>query len=329
MTTQRERAEQLGEEIGGNPEALATALPELARIVAGPDDVETLVEAIDSLGQAWDDRAAAILLEQVPVDHPDEDVRLSLTMALPNGLVHGSVRDRVIDALVLLSADDSDEVRERACAGLGQLDADSEPVRAALAARLTDHDDDTRCAALVGLAKTGDVQALIALERRLSTDVLDEADAPGDPMIEHPDVVRLLELEAAAELAEPTLMPLLQALQAAWDGDADDHTKRLDFALRRCDPEAHRLAADFQAGFEHGVNRQLAGSGWSIEMVGSYPRTTLVVTQPDGTVSPVFGDDRYWQDLVPAAIDLTAAIRSWTAAELNASLVHHSRPSDN
>jgi hypothetical protein len=72
-------------------------------------------------------------------------------------------------ALVRLTADVEPAVRDWASFSLGsQLDADSREVRAALWARVDDRDRATRCEAMVGLARRGDVRvaARIAAEVR-------------------------------------------------------------------------------------------------------------------------------------------------------------------
>lgn len=65
----------------------------------------------------------------------------------------------MIEALITLTSDENSDVRDWACFGLGQMDAASPGARDALAARLTDPDDDTRCEAVLALAKTGDSRA--------------------------------------------------------------------------------------------------------------------------------------------------------------------------
>ncbi|MDQ2849986.1 MAG: hypothetical protein M3Y49_04480 [Actinomycetota bacterium] len=97
----------------------------------------------------------------------------------------------------------------------------------ALVARLDDADDDTRCEALLALAQAGDHRAATDLQRRL-TFVDDE-------------MICLLEIRAAAELADPQLHPLLLRLRDEWAGDDDELTKEftteLACAISRCRPE--------------------------------------------------------------------------------------------
>jgi HEAT repeat protein len=68
------------------------------------------------------------------------------------------------DALVRLASDPDSEVRDRATMGLSDpFDADSEEIRDALAARLTDGEGDIAGEALLGLAQRRDPRALALL----------------------------------------------------------------------------------------------------------------------------------------------------------------------
>ncbi len=220
MTGQAERAIDLGNRVNGHPEAVEAALSDLEAILRSPDDPHVLVLAIEALGHAWDPRAASLLLSLVDRNHPDGAVRLALARALPGGAGEQREPDAAIAVLVHLSTDDLAQVRDWACFGLGQLEADSPAVRAALAARLGDEDRDTRAEALMALADLADPRALPACLDMLA----DESGSIG-----------LLTLKAAANLASPLLLPTLRCLQQGWAADdPDEHTMALADALRRC-----------------------------------------------------------------------------------------------
>ncbi|OEJ27361.1 hypothetical protein AR457_25785 [Streptomyces agglomeratus] len=155
---------QLGFEQGGKPFA-ARALPllrELAR-EAGDSDSELAQAAVLALGHHGDPAALPEILRHV--GHPDADVRhrvaLSLIGLVPAGHQEGTA------ALIALSGDPDDEVRDWATLALAGLDADTPEVREALADRLEDHDPDTAAEAARGLAARGDARAVDALARLL------------------------------------------------------------------------------------------------------------------------------------------------------------------
>lgn len=184
------RATRLGEAVNGHPERVAAALPELVDLMAeavAEGATALLLEVIRALGCAWDERATVLLLQLAQAGHVDPDVRLALAQSLPHA-DDGILRGSVIDALIDMTIDVVSEVRDWACFGLNQLEADSASARAAFAALLADPDPDTACDALVGLARLGDPRALQAALERLSGDA---------------DVVRLLELTAAELLGDP------------------------------------------------------------------------------------------------------------------------------
>ncbi len=108
--------------------------------------------------------------------HPCGDVRLAVASSIPMACKFAA-RDDAVDCLAELTGDSEADVRNWACFGLGQLDADGREVREALAARLNDEHTDTRCEALLALARTGDTRAPQAhrahraIEARLRTEL--------------------------------------------------------------------------------------------------------------------------------------------------------------
>jgi hypothetical protein len=279
-------ARELGDAVNGQPENVPDALPRLAGILTSETNAQVVTETVGALGQAWDPRAAQLILDHVGVDHPDAAVRLAVAQSLSNGVERDvACRDGVIQALITLTSDDNSDVRDWACFGLGQVDAASPAAKDALAARLTDPDDDTRCEALVALAKTGDSRAGSDLRQRLAVDPT--------------DLLFLLEARAAAELADPELHPLLSRLSRDWAGDDDDFTTVLAFATSRCHPEARAQAILVERELVTRVNALLAAQGLTATMVGDYPRTALAFHSvqdetPPAVISAIWTDQDPW-----------------------------------
>jgi HEAT repeat protein len=150
--------------------------------------------------------------------HPSAKVRYAVAVGL------AGFEDRLaITTLIELSRDEDELVRDWATFGLGtQIDVDTPEVRAALLARVSDEDEVTRGEALVGLARRKDqrvVEPLIEeLQRHHGAEYGDYA------------------LEAAEELADERLLPVLTRLRQSAGNDA----KRLDEVICRCAGESPR-----------------------------------------------------------------------------------------
>ena len=125
-------------------------------------------------------------------DHPDPGVRYAVTSALA-----GQDDARSINTLIALTNDPDVRVRDWATFDLAsQTEWDSPELRAALWARLADTDNVTRGEALKGLARRKDARAAEAISAELN--------GP-DP---HDNAI-----EAADSLADPRLVPALEALR--------------------------------------------------------------------------------------------------------------------
>lgn len=150
---------------------------------------------------------------------------------------------KVVEALIELSGDDDESVRDWATFGLGTVvDVDSAAVREALVRRLDDHHDDTRCEALVGLARRRDARAFLVTRAALRA-----------------DPVFLLAVEAAAYLADPRLLPELVALEECWDVDAS----LLRSAIDHCDPRARDSELTQMVEFASALHQALDAAGSS------------------------------------------------------------------
>jgi HEAT repeat protein len=200
----------------GYPKDRPFAAETLPILVAACDDGSPVVldSAITALGHLADPRGLAAVLGQLA--HSEVAVRFAVAWALP--CVAGDpAADEAIAALIRLSADPDPGVRDWATFGLGsQLQADSAPVRQALAARLDDPSGDTAGEALAGLAQRHDPSVLSVLLSRLE-------DSPGN-----------LVVEAAAALGSPAALPALQRLKLnGWQQD-DPRPSVLDDAISAC-----------------------------------------------------------------------------------------------
>jgi HEAT repeat protein len=123
--------------------------------------------------------------------HADSTVRHGVALGLSR---HED--PRAIEALIVLSRDEDDDVRNWATFGLAQLQTDTEPLREALVIRLSDLNPEIRGEAFVGLAERKDARVLEALRAALQT-----------------RPVNVLVVEAAETLADASLLPLLRALR--------------------------------------------------------------------------------------------------------------------
>lgn len=149
--------------------------------------------------------------------HADESVR--------DGVLHAirrSSRPEALEALMTLSRDPVDELREWATFALGsQLPiVDAPQVRAALAERLTDKHEATRDEAVIGLGLRGDARALGPLKAQFER-----------------GFVGVALFEAARALASPALLGALQELSRSskvFDSLSEEERVELTAALAAC-----------------------------------------------------------------------------------------------
>jgi HEAT repeat protein len=170
-----------------------------------------LASIVAALGHMADPDAVARI---VPLAyHPDPEVRLAVAFTIaaisPPPLAPAS---RAV--LIRLSCDADPEVRDWATFGLGTLcNVDGPDIRDALLDRAEDTYSEARAEALFGLAVRQDPRAVPHLIRALQS-----ASVGG------------LEVDAAAEAADPRLLPSLLALKLK--GHSDD--LRVRRAIDRC-----------------------------------------------------------------------------------------------
>lgn len=176
-------------------------------------DPGVLYSVAVALGHRKDPRAIPLLIQLK--NHPNKNVRY--------GVVHGLMGyedERAIQALIELSADEDSAVRDWATFGLGSMiDIDTPAIREALVARLTDEDPDTRAEAMMGLAHRHDERAV-------------------EPLVAHfkDRWYSGALFEAAGELGDPRLYPVLVEWQDKWDEEKTGVYEKLEEALEKCQP---------------------------------------------------------------------------------------------
>lgn len=211
---ERERslgADILGRLVGVDPDAgldVGRALLPALRNECSPHAMASMIAALGHVGDP------SALPDIIPlVRHPDPGVRLAVAFAVAT-VSPRPLSDDVKLALIRLSRDEDPEVRDWATFGLGRLSNEESPeVTAALLARANDPHHEARAEALFGLAVRRDPRAVPHLIRALES-----------------GHVRGLEVDAAAEAADPRLLPALWALQGT--GLADE--SRVRRAIDRC-----------------------------------------------------------------------------------------------
>lgn len=167
-----------------------------------------------ALSAADDERVLDVLLSYA--DDPDSDIRWQVARGIPTGL--DLLPDRAVLVLLNLMTDEDATVRDWSTFALGVLhENDSSAIRDALVARLDDPGEDTAGEAAVALAKRGDPRVMPTIVDKLGND----------------DVGNLY-VEAAREIADPDLLPLLERLQNNGWADDDNRPHVLAQAIAAC-----------------------------------------------------------------------------------------------
>lgn len=124
----------------------------------------------------------------------------------------------------------------------------------------------------------------------------------------------VLDLDAAAELADPVLLPALERLRTEWTGDDDAHSVAVSYAIARCEPATRDLAKRVEPQFVDAVNRALVELGWTIASSGEYPLTILTVRRPDGSLAGKHDATLLWDGVSPTDFNLAQEVGSWADA---------------
>jgi HEAT repeat protein len=169
----------------------------LCRMLIAEEDAKVLVSVLTAL--SFQNGADAISQITRFSDHSDPAVRHAVVLAFASAECPDA-----ITSLVRLSRDVDDNVRDWATFTLGTLfETDTSQIRDALFDRIADHHDDTRCEALLGLARRKDSRVVEALKTELVS-----------------DRVGTLAVEAAEAIASAELHQHLVNLQRWWDVDS-------------------------------------------------------------------------------------------------------------
>lgn len=186
----------------------ASKRTEAADLVMGALETEGSPEAVEdmiyALGHMGDVGALPLVLRFAA--HTCADVRYAVAYSLP---MHSEDSARVVAALIELTRDVDDDVRDWATFGLGsQLDLDTAEIREALFARLADADGDARGEAMVGLARRLDKRVLPVLVEAVSG----PASATWDRYCLEADACRVA-VERLVKTQNAAWRPLLMALR--------------------------------------------------------------------------------------------------------------------
>ncbi|MEU8168921.1 HEAT repeat domain-containing protein [Micromonospora sp. NPDC049004] len=229
----------------------ATALISLAATEADPEVHWSIARA---LGATCDPRALPTLVTLAR--SPDSDVRFQVAVAVP-AVLDDPPAEAGEAVLIDLCADPDASVREWATFGLGWVStADGNAVRRALWDRTRDVDPEVRAEGARGLARRRDARALPLVRELL---VRDE--------------VHRFTVQAAAYLADPSLLPLLDGV----DPDADHVAE----ALRECDPLRRDRRTDLAWRLLLAVHSRRPD--WEVTLAGTRCDLDLNLDITDGT----------------------------------------------
>ncbi len=213
------------------------AIDELLLLTSPDEEDEVLTSAIGAAGVLGGRSLRRAVLGNLR--HPSASVRTAVAVSLP-ALSGGTDDHEVVRALIILTHDLNAAVRDFATFSLGsQTDTDDQAVRDALRERLHDPDAATRDEALIGLARRGDTYGREVVLTRLRSDALSEG-----------------LLDAAAELGDPSAVPLLRARRAALSS-GDAIVAAIDRAIETI-ADGGRLDGRADRGIDRGVDRHPA-----------------------------------------------------------------------
>ncbi|MDQ1709844.1 MAG: hypothetical protein QOG49_1229 [Frankiaceae bacterium] len=296
-----------GREHGPWQERAIGICEDILRDETDPDVVWAVAHA---LGYQHGERAGRLLIPLAA--HEDSDVRFKVAMGLPSAFDEDSPDDAIIDALIELTRDEDEDVRDWATFGLGTVLAsvDTPELRAALWARTDDEHADTRNEALAGLAYRYDFGVVTRLVAELDAD-------DADPNAVH----------AASILGDPRALPALRAIDAHSGGESDPDLLR---AIERCEPGLAQERKDAEKAVlqrllqEAEDNPRFGTKVTGLALDGEFPRTAVsawVLSGPEPYEErwTVWGDlcGRVTEDGRLAELDLERAVelvRGWTGS---------------
>jgi hypothetical protein len=181
---------------GGQLAFVEQSIDVLLEMTADEPDGDPLAEIARAFGYRDATRGFDLLLKWRHSDY--QPTRFKTTISLPSCIPPGR-EDEAVAALVALSLDVSEPIRDYALFGLTNLGIDTPAVREAMLARLDDESGDVVGQALVGLARLGDERALEPLSEFLLTGPENKVWSYG--------------IDAAALFAKPALLPALRGAE--------------------------------------------------------------------------------------------------------------------
>ncbi|MEO6714697.1 MAG: hypothetical protein ABIM89_14890 [Mycobacteriales bacterium] len=287
-----------------------TALQTCEDILRDETDADVVWAVAHALGYQTGERAAQLLVPLAA--HEDSDVRFKVAMGLPAAFDEDNPDDAIIAALINLSGDDDEDVRDWATFGLGTALAsvDTPDVREALWERTRDEHADTRNEALAGLAYRYDADVVPHLVTELEAD-------DADPNAIH----------AASILGDPRALPALRRLDQLDSAESDADLLR---AIERCEPGLAQERGDAERSVlqrllqEADDNPRFGTKVTGLAIEGDFPRTAItawVLSGPEPYQErwTVWGDlcGRVTEDGRLAELDLeraVALVRGWTGS---------------
>jgi HEAT repeat protein len=202
-----------------HPPALQALIAHAAAGCADPD-AEVREAVAHALGQQSDEEQCVPLLLRL-LDDADIEVRRIAVFGVPITLKEPVATHPAVRALIALLADPEVVVRDAAAFALGtQLDVDCPQLRAGLRSLLNEPDTEEAypaAEAAIGLARRADPEVYPAIAERLG----------------HPTVGALW-LQAAGELADSRLLPVLLRLRAPDNQPDDPWVQHLENAISYC-----------------------------------------------------------------------------------------------
>lgn len=142
----------------------------LLRLLDDPDS-GVAEAAVLSLGRRRAGEAAEPLLRFI--HHPDADVRRAVASALGDiqySVLAPETTDALLQALMVLSSDEDQDVREAATSALAFSEGNRDDVIEALHRRVQDEDAEIRAIALLGLAENHDPRVIDLIKDELARD---------------------------------------------------------------------------------------------------------------------------------------------------------------
>jgi hypothetical protein len=250
---------------------------------------------------AWCADPAALGTVLALAEHPEPTVRRSVAQVLPR-LTARPRPAGVVEALIALSGDPSDDVRDCACHALGTRlsDVESAALRDALVARLFDRHRETRGEAMLGLARRHDQRVLPVLRGCLAG-----------------ENVSLIELMAAGATGDPSLHPLVRAQLTGWP---DQVVPKVCATLRLTDPDGlgTDLVDGLAAWYAGPLTRRIADRYWwsvalNVLEQAEYRSVELAAAVQERLRTTRQGGPAAIARLCDSMLGRTAAARGWTA----------------